>query len=156
LISFQVEPYEDICVEIQTLNRIHWEELALFKDRMPLSPQYDVYIERDRRGELFFVTGRWNSRIVAYYCAQVNPGFHYKTTIIGIMDIIYIDPEFRQRGLIFPLMRGVQRELKRRGVQLWISGYKTHNPLGMPKVLDLLGFQSGDTYCSKWIGDEVS
>lgn len=130
----------------------HWTELALFRDRMPLAPQYQEYVRREQQGSLFLATARWDGRIAAYYTAQCQPGLHYGETFTGTQDMVYVVPELRGRGLALPLFRLVERELKRRGVQVWYAGYKTHNPLGMPRLLTRFGFITADTYMAKWIG----
>lgn len=152
MLSVQVESFADCAPELSQLFQGHWQELALFKDRMPLSPQWQEYVRRERDGILFLATVRWNSKIVGYYTAQVAPGFHYSSTLTGTHDLIYVVPEARNRGLALPLFRCVERELKRRGVKLWFSGYKTENDLGMPLLLDRLGFGPADTYQAKWLG----
>lgn len=152
MISAQIESFEAALPELLAIFPTHWAELALFRDRMPLSPQYREYIKRERAGVLFLATIRMNGRIVGYYTAQAAPGFHYESTFTATMDMVYVLPEVRDRGLALPLFRCVERELKRRGVQLWYSGFKTHNPLGMPRLLGLLGFRDADTYMARWIG----
>lgn len=152
MISAQIESFEACAAELAAIFPQHWEELALFRDRMPLCPQWQEYARRERDGILFLATVRWNGRIVGYYTAQVAPGFHYGTTLTGTHDLVYVIPEARERGLALPLFRCVERELKRRGTKLWFSGYKEHNPLGMPKLLDRLGFAPADHYYAKWIG----
>jgi GNAT superfamily N-acetyltransferase len=128
---------------------VHWEELALNKDTVPLAPQWDEYVAREQRGNLFLVTVRKNSELIAYYIAQVAPGFHYGETLTGTMDIAYVVPKHRNHGLALPLFRCVEKEMRRRGVKIWFSGYKTSKPLGMDKLLDLLKFEPADTYCVK-------
>lgn len=152
MITTQVESFISALPELRELFPHHHQELGLFQDRMPLRPQYNEYVERERSGRLFLVTVRRDGRIVAYYTAQVTPGFHYGETLTGTMDLCYVTPDERGRGLILPLMRCVERELKRRGVVIWYAGYKTHNDLQMPRLLDAWGFQSADTYRAKWIG----
>ncbi len=153
MITAQVESFVDCASELAAIFPQHWDELALFRDRMPLAPQWQEYARRERDGVLFLVTVRWNGKIVGYYTAQVAPGFHYSQTLTGTHDLVYVIPEARERGLALPLFRCVERELKRRGVRLWFSGFKTHNPLGMPDLLDRLGFVPADQYCAKWIGE---
>lgn len=153
MITTQIESFSDSASELASLFKTHWEELALFKDRMPLAPQWQEYAKREREGRLFLVTVRRDGKIVGYYISQTAPGFHYSTTHTGTMDIAYIVQSERNRGLAYPLFRRVERELKRRGVKVWFSGYKVHNPLGMPELLDLLGFKPADVYCAKWIGE---
>jgi hypothetical protein len=67
------------------------------------------------------------------------------------MDILYIHPHVRNRGLALPLFKCVEKELRRRGVKIWYSGYKTNNALGLDKLLDLFGFTPADSYCVKWL-----
>lgn len=152
MITAQVESFEAALPELNALFPRHWEELALFRDRMPLAPQYDEYVTRERSGRLFLVTVREGSRIAAYYTAQIAPGFHYAGTLTGTMDLTYVVPELRERGLALPLFRCVERELRRRGVQVWYSGYKAHKPNGLDQLLPVLGFEPADVYMIKWLG----
>lgn len=152
MISVQVESFVQCLPELRPLFRTHHIELGLFRDRMPLDPDEAEYARREQDGSLFLTTMRRNGTIVAYYVANVRPGFHYSSTLTGTMDIAYVVPEERNRGLALPLFRHTERELRRRGVQVWYSGSKVHNPLGMPKLHELLGFVPADLYAVKWIG----
>lgn len=153
MITAQVESFEAALPELRAIFPVHHAELALFQDRMPLDPQYDEYARRERAGSLFLVTVRKDGRITGYYTAQVAPGFHYGSTFTGTMDLMFVIPEERGRGTVVPLMRTVERELRRRGVRLWYSGHKTHKPLGLDRLLPMFGFQPADTYMAKWIGE---
>jgi L-amino acid N-acyltransferase YncA len=153
VITAQIESFEKALNELVELFPTHWEELGIFKDRMPLVPQFDEYITREREGKLFLAAVRKDGKLVGYYSVQVAPGFHYAHTLTAHMDIAYIAPEHRNRGLAIPLFRTVERELRRRGVQVWYSGCKIHNPLGMPRLHELLGFVPSDEYYAKWLGD---
>lgn len=94
--------------------------------------------------------------MVGYFICQVAYGFHYGETLTGTTDIYYIVPEARERGLFLPLYRCVERELKRRGVQVFYCGFKLGNPLKMDQMLPKLGFILADFYGAKWIGDASS
>lgn len=152
MLTAQVESFERAIPEIKKLIDTHWDELALFKDKMPLRPQWDEYVRREKNGALFLATVRKNGEIVAYYIAQVALGFHYGETLTGTMDIAYVVPRLRERGLAIPLFRCVEREMKRRGVKVWYSGFKASNPMGMDKLLNAFGFAPADIYYAKWIG----
>lgn len=152
MITIQVEGYGDCIEELKALYPSHHEELGLFKDKMPLDPDYPEYLRREQDGSLFLCTARNDGRIVAYYIAVVRPGFHYQSTLTGTADIYYVAPDFRGRGLALPLFRHVERELKRRGAKVWYGGNKIHNPLGADKLHELLGFIPADQYWAKWIG----
>lgn len=152
MITVQVDSFRDCLEELKLIFPLHWEELALFKNRMPLAPQFEEYMAREQAGRLLLVTVRIDGKIAAYYTIQVAPGFHYGQTLTGTMDMMYVVPEQRGRGLAFPLLRRVEAELKRRGVQIWYSGFKSHNSLRLPELLGLMGFVPADQYHAKWIG----
>jgi GNAT superfamily N-acetyltransferase len=158
MITVQVESFAASVAEIDRLTTLHWNELALFRDRMPLAPQYAEYIQREARGQLFLTTARVDGQIKAYYIAQVAPGFHYGKTMTAHMDVMYVTPDMKGRGLAFPLARRVEKELRRRlgpNGGPWYSGYKTDNPNGMPEFYRLMGFKPADTYLVKWVGGET-
>lgn len=153
MITTQIEPsYVQCLPELRLIYRTHHRELALLQDRVPLDMDDAEYARREQDGSLFLTTVRRNGTIAAYYVANVRPGFHYKSTLTGTMDIAYVIPEERNRGLALPLFRHTERELQRRGVKVWYSGCKTSHPLGMPELHGLLGFVPADTYFLKWIG----
>ncbi len=153
MITCQLERIEQVFPELDALFPRHWEELALFRDRMPLAPQYAEYVRREHDGRLFLVTVRQDGKIVAYYTANVMPGFHYASTLTGTQDLLYVLPELRGRGLAYPLFRHVEQELRRRGVQVWYAGWKAHAPNELNRLLPALGFEPADVYCAKWIGN---
>lgn len=152
MLTFQIESFEQCIPELLLIFPNHHQELGLFRNQMPLDPDFSEYIRLERSGNLFLTTGRRNGNIVAYYVAHVRPGLHYRSTLTGTMDIAYVVPEARDRGLSLPLFRLVERELRRRGAKVWYSGAKVHNPMGLPKLHELLGFIPADTYHVKWIG----
>jgi GNAT superfamily N-acetyltransferase len=151
MITAEIESFRATMPELVKLFPSHWEELGIFKDKMPLSPQYHEYLKREHEGSLFLTAVRKDGELVGYYIAQVAPGFHYSATLTAHMDIAYIVPEHRNRGLAVPLFRTTEKELRRRGVKIWYSGHKVHNPLGMPRLHELLGFVPADNYYAKWL-----
>jgi GNAT superfamily N-acetyltransferase len=153
MITYQVESFERALPELRVIFPTHWRELALFQDRMPLAPNFGDYITRERNGSLFLTTCRLNGHIVAYYVAFLSMGLHYSATVEARLDMVYVIPEVRNRGFVVRLFERVEAELRRRGAMIWYTGYKAHNPLGMPKLLDHLGFTEADIYRAKWIGD---
>ncbi len=152
MLTTQIESFEERLEELQTLLPMHYEELALNKDKVPLSPQYDVYIERERRGELIFVTMRDAGELVGYFIGFIAPGLHYSTCLTCTMDIFYIHPSRRSQGLPgVRLFRAVEKELKRRGVDRWFVGSKVKADAS--SLFEFLEFQKVEVYYSKWIGD---
>jgi len=151
MITAQIESFEERLEEFKPLFPIHWEELALNKDKVPLDPQYDLYIDRERAGELLFVTLRKKGEAVGYFIGFIAPGLHYKTCLTCSMDIFYVHPEHRGSSAGKQLFRFVENELRRRGVDRWFVGSKNHKDASW--LFESLEFDLCETYYTKWLGD---
>lgn len=152
MLTTQIESFAERLGELQELLPLHYQELALNQDKVPLSPQYDVYIDRERRGELIFVTMREAGALVGYFIGFIAPGLHYSTCLTCTMDIFYIHPDKRGAGLPgVRLFRAVEKELKRRGVQRWFVGSKCKAEAS--SLFEFLDFDRVEVYYSKWLGD---
>jgi len=151
MITAQVEALADGGLdELKPILPRHWEELALNKDRVPLDPQYDIYLAREARGEIMYVTLREAGRLLGYFVGFVAPGLHYRTCLTLTMDIFYVCPEERGRRGGVTLFQEVLREAKRRGVQRVFVGSKLHKDAS--RLFEALGFEPVETYYSKWLG----
>ncbi len=137
--------------EIKPLLPAHYEALGLYTDKMPLDPQYHVYLAREAQGEVVYATLRVDGKLAGYWVAIVAPGFHYQSTLTATMDILWIVPEHRGKGAFKMLHDAMERELRRRGVKLWWVGSKDHSPI--TPIFQGLGFAPAETYLCKWIGD---
>jgi hypothetical protein len=58
MITAQVESLTDRLDELKPFFPAHWEELGIYRDRMPLDPIYDEYLARDAAGSALLVTLR--------------------------------------------------------------------------------------------------
>lgn len=151
MITAQVESLTQGLEEIKPLLPIHHAELALFKDKMPLDPNYPIYLARDSLGEVCYATLRDNGVLIGYWISFVAPGLHYKATLTCTMDILYVHPDHRGKEGGFLLADCVKGELKRRGVKLWWAGSKNHKAIAW--FLERLGFIKAEEYFCMWIGD---
>jgi hypothetical protein len=136
--------------EIKPLLMIHWEKLALNKDRVPLDPQYRIYLERDARGEVLFVSLRDAGKMVGYWVGFIAPGLHYQTCLTHTLDIWNLLPDYENGAAALVLMRAVEKEIKRRGVNRSFIGEKLHKPTG--RLFKAFGYEAVETYYTKWIG----
>lgn len=151
MLTIQLESFAQRLEEFKPLFPLHWEELALNKDKVPLDPQYNIYIEREKLGELIFVTIRELGRPVGYFIGFIAPGLHYKTCLTCTMDIFYVCKEKRKGTAGIKLFRFVEKELKRRGVHRWFMGSKVHADAS--PLFERIGAVKVETYHSKWLGD---
>lgn len=151
MMTCQVESFTERLGEFQPLFPLHWEELALNKDKVPLDPQYDVYVAREARGELLFVTLRELGTPVGYFIGFIAPGLHYRTCLTCTMDIFYVHPAKRGGRGGIKLFKFVEKELRRRGVDRWFVGSKCHADASW--LFEILGFDRAEVYYSKWLGE---
>lgn len=151
MITAQVEPYSKCLPELMECYDLHWEELALNKDKVPLDPQYDLYEARDDAGQLLLVTLRETGRLVGYFIGFIAPGFHYKTCLTLTMDIFWTHPDVRGGFSGVKLFRLVEKEAKRRGVHRMFYGSKMHKDAS--RLFQFLKMEPVEIYYSKWIGD---
>lgn len=151
MLTLQVESFTELLGELKPLLPLHWEELALDKDKVPLDPQFDIYIRRETAGEVMMVTARRDGELVGYFIGFVAPGLHYKTCLTLIMDIFFIRPDARNGFAGVKLFKAVEKEARRRGVQRMIVGSKMHADASV--LFERLNYLPVETYFSKWIGD---
>lgn len=151
MLSAQIESFTERLGEFRPLFPLHWEELALNKDKVPLDPQYDIYIQREARGELLFVTLRELGTPVGYFIGFIAPGLHYRTCLTCTMDIFYVHPAKRGGRGGIKLFKFVEQELRHRGVDRWFVGSKCHADASW--LFEILGFDRVEVYYSKWLGD---
>jgi len=160
MITAHVERLVDNLEELKPLFDPHWAELALNKDRVPLDPQYDVYLERDRAGQVLCVVLREEGRIVAYFVGFVTPGLHYRTCLTLQTDIFWLHPDFRdgdslvatERDMLSTqLFDAVEAEAKRRGVRRAFFGEKSHKDTG--DFFTRRGYTVVERYFTAWWGE---
>ncbi|AYA04627.1 GNAT family N-acetyltransferase [Acinetobacter sp. WCHAc010034] len=151
MITAHLESFEGNLEYLRPLLPIHYEELALNKEKVPLSPQFDKYINAEKEGGLIFVALRKAGDLVGYFIGFIAPGLHYSTCLTCQMDIFYVMPEHRGDGAGFHLFKFVECELKKRGVQRFFVGSKMHKDASW--LFERLGYTPVETYYSAWLGE---
>lgn len=157
MITAQIEKVEDHLNDptslafFKAIFNTHWEELALNKDKVKLNPQYQVYLDKEHKGELFVATVREEGRIIGYFIGFIGRALHYADMLMCTPDIYYVHPAARFKNAGTILFAFVKEELKRRGIQYWVVGDKNHKSLGA--FFELQNFKKIENYYSMWIGD---
>lgn len=151
MITAHVESFEENLEYLKPLLPIHYKELALNQDKVPLSPQFDKYVATEKQGGLIFVTLRKAGQMVGYFIGFIAPGLHYSTCLTCQMDIFYVLPEHRGSGTGFQLFKFVEQQLKKRGVQRLFVGSKLHKDASW--LFEKLNYTPVETYYSAWLGD---
>lgn len=160
MITAHIERLHDTMEELKPMFDPHWRELGLNQDKVPLDPQYDIYMQREALGEVLLAVLREAGKVVAYFVGFVTPALHYKTCLTLTMDIFWLHPDYRDGDsldqleshmLALQLFEAVRDEAKRRGVQRTFYGSKLHKDAS--RVFEELGMVEVERYYSQWLGD---
>lgn len=150
MITAQVEDLTETLEELKPMFPAHWEELALNRDKVPLDPQYNIYLDRDAAGQVLFVTLRKEGELVGYFVGFVSLGLHYQTCLTLNMDIFWTRHDVRGGTAGLRLFRAVEKEAKRRGVHRMVFGSKLHKDAS--RLFAAIGCEPIEMFYSKWIG----
>lgn len=150
MITYQVEKIETVREETAALLSLHWQELGLDHERIPLDADHARYEDLERQGILHIVTVRDMGKLVGYHIALVTPHLHYKSTLHAITDIYFLLPEYRQGRIGIKLFQFVEQDLRARGVKRLLTSNKLHLDIG--KIFDYLGYKEVERLYSKYIG----
>lgn len=141
-VSYQSEPFSGVIREALPLLRRHWQEVALYHDRIPLEPDFDYYYAMERMGRVALITARSHGTLVGYMMQVVGPGVHYLKTLWSNNVVLWVDPAFRGRiGLA--LLIKMEEHLRSRGVTLFEIESKIYkeDDVHLGRILDHRGFR---------------
>jgi len=152
MLTAQPEPFAPFLEEVKPLLPLHYEELALNRDKVPLSPQYDEYLRRDALGMVITIALRNDGKLVGYWIGFKAPGLHYSTCLTLHMDIFFVHPDYRDGSAGVKLFKAMEKEAKRQGVQRLFVGSKVHKDAS--RLFEALKYTKVETTYSAWLGDE--
>lgn len=146
MIEYAVESWTDIMEELKPFAPLHWAELAVTQDEVPLDLDWDKFCKLDADGTLHTVTVRDSGKLIGYHVTLVGTHLHYKSTIHGMVDLYFVLPEYRKQRVGLHLFKFAERALKTLGVVKIITGTKCHLPNDV--LFEHLGYFNSDrTYC---------
>ncbi len=141
---FKVEPFTaELFAEVAPLMISHWGEIALFKDTVPLDPDYDAYAQAQAAGRLRFFTCRDEAGALQGYAVffVINHP-HYKTTLFAVQDVLFVQPELRHAGSGAKLILWCDQQLKAEGVGVVSQHVKVDHDFG--PMLERMGYVLAD------------
>lgn len=151
LLTTHVELFRNCYLEMQSLNRDHYNEVSEHKRHdIRLEPDYDKYLKLENEGSLLFVTLRNQGKIVGYYIGFILPDLHYKSCLSSFQDILFISLKARGQNAFPLLVNAVECEAKRRGCKRATFGVKEKHKLHMQKQLLDLYYEPFEIHFCKW------
>lgn len=128
---------------------MHYDELALHKEAMPMGLDGALYLELERLGRLLVVAARRGRELVGYYVAIIIDHHPHNKTggKVSTCDMFYLLPECRRGGAGARLLMAAERELKNRGVVKASMSTKIH--FENAELFDALGWEKTDVVRQK-------
>jgi GNAT superfamily N-acetyltransferase len=150
MITYQVEKFADVIEEMKPLLQMHYEEIAMYKDRIALNPDYAAYQAMADLGMLHIYTARDSSRDLIGYCVTfIRPHPHYQDHIYAMNDVVYVAKEYRHTEVAPELISQLEKELQTKGVSVMTFHMKTYKPFRT--LMDSLGFDCAEELYTKFI-----
>lgn len=142
--KFARETFEQAHAEIAALLPAHHDELAMFKDEIPLDPNWPGYQGAAASGALRIYTARTDDdALVGYAVFQVLERHAHYAHRWAINDVLWIAPEHRNVGVGFSLFNSFERDLHEGGPIVIVIETKEHAPalaaLCQARGYDLIG-----------------
>lgn len=137
-VEFAVEKYEDVIGEIRPLLELHYEEIASFRDKVPLDPDYERYRQAEEMGRLLIIAARREGALVGYSIFFLSPHMHYQSTVFAMNDIVFLHPDERSGGTGVRLIKESERIVRERGAALISWHIKPVNDFS--PLLERLGY----------------
>lgn len=148
MITYQLEKWAPFSKDAKPLFKKHWEEIAIDRDKIHLSLDYDKYQGMDDSGILHVLTMRNGKRLVGYYIAFILPHTHYSQAgIMAFTDIYFVSPEQRTGINGIQLFVEAEKSLRERGVTKAYLSTKVHKDNG--PIFERLGWKLSDKSYTK-------
>ncbi len=151
-ILFDVEFYDEVIEELRPIFADHWKEVALYQDKIPLSPDSDKYREMEKSGNLHIVTARDGEKLIGYFVSFISYHPHYKETLFANNDILYLHPEYRGADTALGMFIYAEECLADLGVEVLMLHMKTAKPFDA--LCEALEYENVERLYSKYIKKE--
>lgn len=151
MIRFSVETYDDVIDEIKPLLDWHWEEVAIYKDKIKFKADYSKYEDMQDSGHLHIVTVRDEDMLVGYFISFLMDHPHYSDHKYALNDILYLHPDYRHADVACGMFEYAEKDLKSKGVSVMVVHMKTQFPF--KTLCEVQGFEMAEYNYSKYIGD---
>ena len=149
MITYNKEKLSDIKEELEPLLREHYKEVAMYKDKVQLAPDWERYEMLDKADILKIVTVRDGKQLVGYYICFVMPNPHYSNDMYAVNDIVLIKPEYRNAKVGVGLFQYAEKWMRSLGVSVMTVHMKTFLPFD--KLCEGLGWDYAERLYTKCI-----
>lgn len=138
--------------EIIPLLRLHWEEIAHYKD-IPLEVDWQAYANADKNNALRIYSTRESdgTELTGYAVFFIKENPHYKSSKQAVQDVVFIRKDKRGHGKEF--LSWCESNLKAEGVEVVMHHIKAAHNWG--KMLERMGYELVDLIYAKRLSERL-
>lgn len=137
--SIRRELLTDVCDECADLIKEHWEEIANYKDTIPLAPVWSRLHEYEKNNCLYVLTLREAEKLIGYSVFILNLHLHYESLLVGCNDVLFVTKNRRNSRYGIQLILESEKYLKSKGVNKITWHMKPHRSFA--PILERLGYK---------------
>lgn len=152
-VSFQRERLAPILRELIRLIEDDWRENGIDQEKVPLKLNIDQYLDYDLLGVLQIVTARdktCDGLLVGFVFAFVHPHIMHADRGWCLVNLYYLFPEYRKRGIGTAMFEALLKFLREASVSVVEASVKIDHEHG---VFERLGFKPTDRVVRKLMED---
>lgn len=151
MITFQRENCAQVIQDIQPLLVQHWEEVANYKDVIKLNPDFDKYLDLEKKNLLVIITCREDTTLIGYSVFFLYKHIHYQDHLFASNDVLFLIKCARKGRQGIKLIRESERILKTLGVLRLSFHVKPKNDFS--PILSRIGYGKEEIIMGKLLGE---
>ena len=150
-VIFAVEPLAKAYAEAAELTKLHWHEVAPYKEVNQLNPDMKRYQMLEHAGQLVLVTARIEGHLVGYIMMLLYPHPHYCHVLNAMDDLHFLQKDYRNGFTFMRMIAFAEIEMKNRGVRIMALRTKAEQDHGALFVR--LGYKPQDITYTRLLGN---
>lgn len=151
MIEYKEEKLHECLEEMKPLLLKHYEEVAMYQDKIDFNPDYDRYFQLEELGMIHIVTVRDEGKLIGYFLSLINYNLHYSDHLYAVNDILYVDESYRNEGVGQELFSKAEEFLLDKGVSVISIHMKTEKPFD--SLCENLDYDYCERLYTKYIGE---
>lgn len=116
MIRYQSDTLYGVVDQLDELIRLHFNEVNIDLEEVPLSPDWKSYAALEHAGLLRIFSAREEGTLVGYCAFFVNYHLHHNKSLVAVNDCLFLHPDYRKGTCGIKLIKFCEDQLKKLGV----------------------------------------
>lgn len=153
MITINEEIFTEVYPELEEMFKEHYKEAPLYTD-IEVDPLLDVYEKIEEQGNYLFLVARDDGVPVGYISYMIHPALQFHNQVIAGMELIYVLPTYRSKGVATSLLKAAEEVLQRdKGVTIASLVMKSGTPIR--GFAEAMGYKEMEVMFTKRLGESL-